>query len=153
METRGCLVGRMIIGVIRLLAEASWLYSLTLISQSRPWPHLITPRDRQGAHFHGPLPASSWSVFISHTGFSVFVVLMLSTHLQSLSLSKNWQTALSGSSTSRKWMQRCLFGINLDIGAIKFILSKLGCLFIFVLVQEKLQFWLEKYFVPIVAFC
>lgn len=42
-------VGRLIIGVVWLLAEASWLHLLTLISQSRARPHLIAPQNRQGA--------------------------------------------------------------------------------------------------------
>lgn len=33
METHGCLLGRLIIGVVWLLAEASWLHFLTLISE------------------------------------------------------------------------------------------------------------------------
>lgn len=35
METHGCLLGRLIIGVVWLLAEASWLHFLTLISENR----------------------------------------------------------------------------------------------------------------------
>lgn len=38
METHGCLVGRLIIGVVWLQAEASWLHFLTLISEKRVWP-------------------------------------------------------------------------------------------------------------------
>lgn len=71
METHRCLIGRLIIGVVWLLTEASWLYLLTLISQNWAWPHLVTPRNRHGAHFHSLLPASWYPLFISHS-FQVF---------------------------------------------------------------------------------
>lgn len=67
METHGRLQGRLIISVVWLLAEASRLHFLTLISKNRAWPRLIAARNRQGAYFHGLLPASSYAVFISHS--------------------------------------------------------------------------------------
>lgn len=76
METRGCLIGRLIIGVVGLLAEASWLPLLTLISQNRAWPHLIALQIRQGAYFHSLLPASSHLVFIPHTLFAPLLFIL-----------------------------------------------------------------------------
>lgn len=67
METRGCLRGRLIIGVVWLLARASWLHFLTPISEAARPASSQRLAGRRGACFHGLLPASSCSSFISHS--------------------------------------------------------------------------------------
>lgn len=81
METRGCLIGMLIIGVVWVLAEAPFLaqHLLTLISQNEAWPHLVTPQNWKGAYFHSLLPASSFSFFISHS-FQLFLLPLLPPH-------------------------------------------------------------------------